>query len=610
MLTVLRFGKDLLRVTGLTRVELVNLGRTVVLAGQNGAGKSRILDNVMAAAGYLAKAVAESSTHQINLGGYRKMLEKPSSAPGEQQHAKNMIQSFEDQIELSEWALRNGRREDLVTDHRFVRLTCKPVRERILDWNGLTDHDRQLRFEELVRNIDAAHAFERQHLVIQWAAMALYNSRHPDGKTSERDVERARSLSALIDSMLGTPISYGLDGLQRVKAHLFDMPYDKQQLSDGQLTLLAWAICVWAYADQTQNQILLIDEPDAHVHPDACIKALDAFADSGFLGPSGQIWIATHSLPVVAHVGIRNTWFVEKGAVTWGGKEAKQGIERLLGGENGRERLHALLGDVDALAAHEFACESLSRPHVASDRNEDPQCLQVADGLEASSCTLLDFGAGKGRLAAALNHLGKSRPELRKVKYCAFDVSDEHRQERETNASSIGGEVVGDLSNFVGHFDFVVLCNVLHEIPPRQWPKTFESIHRVLKQGGQVIVVEDQYIPTGELPHDSGFILLAKTELELLLGGNAQVLAQFLGKGERLSRFMFERESLVGISEVSVRAALKAVLERSEKRVREIRIQQGGDPYKDGRLHMLHAMQLANATLALTDIDMSPPKHA
>ena len=75
-----------------------------------------------------------------------------------------------------------------------------------------------------------------------------------------------------------------------------------------------------------------------------------------------------------------------------------------------------------------------------------------------------------------------------------------------------------DVYSIEGKYDCVVLMNVLHEIPPDEWTKTFHQIHRLLDTDGYLLFVEEYVLHKGEEANDYGYMILTEKELQILFG--------------------------------------------------------------------------------------------
>jgi hypothetical protein len=76
----------------------------------------------------------------------------------------------------------------------------------------------------------------------------------------------------------------------------------------------------------------------------------------------------------------------------------------------------------------------------------------------------LDFGAGKGRIFKEFSHEEFNKKEL---KYYALEPNDDNYQDLEKLTLEGVYRSYSQLPD--SFFDYIVLCNVLHEIPITDW---------------------------------------------------------------------------------------------------------------------------------------------
>jgi hypothetical protein len=110
----------------------------------------------------------------------------------------------------------------------------------------------------------------------------------------------------------------------------------------------------------------------------------------------GQLWIVTHSLPLIAACWLSSTYFVDRGAIAHAGSRVGEPVAGILGGEENRHALQRFLFDIDDLAFHEFAAQCLLAPLVAPHRDGGKQellfCRRVEEGLRPDkSLRIMDF---------------------------------------------------------------------------------------------------------------------------------------------------------------------------------------------------------------------------
>ena len=363
-----------------------------------------------------------------------------------------------------------------------------------------------------------------------------------------------------------------------------------------------------------------MDEPENHLHPSAVIDFLDIIREHN---PNGQIWIATHSIPLLSHFEASALWFVEDGTVKHSGKKPEQVLKSLLGNEDRIQKLKDFTSLPYELARNRFAFECLCPPQVVETDSSDPQSKQLNDQLkiiwkEKESINLLDFGAGKGRMIANLADYENVSPD--KLNYHAFDPTVADKEYCLKNiALSYSNEVeryhnsIETLRSKVDdkYFDVVVLSNVLHEIPHRNWRETFSNIKKLLKADGYLLLIEDCRIPTGELAHSNGFIVFNTLHLKKLFKIPAEEQdfimhdARFDSDDHR-GRLMAHLIPVNYLEQISLETIKEALLELKNSAMTEIRnirdIRNSESSYSNGLAHSFWIQQLANAMFCLAEL--------
>jgi hypothetical protein len=115
-----------------------------------------------------------------------------------------------------------------------------------------------------------------------------------------------------------------------------------------------------------ENYIIFMDEPENHLHPSAVIDLLDTIKEHN---PNGQIWIATHSIPLLSHFDSSFLWFVENNTVKYSGKKPELVLRSLLGDEDRIQKLRDFTSLPSELARNRFTFECLCPPQVVKSLN-------------------------------------------------------------------------------------------------------------------------------------------------------------------------------------------------------------------------------------------------
>lgn len=598
---------------GLQAIEMSRLGRFVALAGKNGAGKTRLL----------AKLDFYLSARNGQIGNLTALLQNI------QDHNRT-IDSI--QIDHPHWKAIT---QNLVSMQTQYMLATERVYSPTSSVLGV------LRFvpkQLILADPRQHHKSALQGLFgqaknpglngietscfsyVQMLQNRSWEATHQDSTLEPTEIQEAKDeymrLVLLIELLLKTRLGRSKDA----DAMLFGKPLAEASLSDGQKVLIQLAVALHAQNATLDNTVFLLDEPENHLHPSALIEFLDALEQ---VATNAQFWIATHSVPLLAHIAHKepmSIWYVEDGKVSNAGSKPEKVLHGLLGNDEQIGNLNAFTSLPAQYAAINYAAECLLVPKVVETEAGDPQIAQIGGVINFNAETptsLLDYGAGKSRLLSGLFEIAAAQVKSLSdsVSYFVFDTSESDRISSLAVIDSVYGnsaerhflcadEFYSKKDN--GSIDIVVMCNVLHEIPPNEWPSLFNAhslIGRSLKDSGFLLVVEDQRIPTGEKAHQFGFLVLDTAHIRTLFAvseadikaGLFQVYDQ-RGDG-RLKAHKISKQLLSRLSADTRKHAIEQLRETAKFRINELR--QAAANYKNGQLHGFWTQQFANAALFL-----------
>lgn len=435
---------------------------------------------------------------------------------------------------------------------------------------------------------------------------------HPNAPSNERAVARYEKLQELLTVLMN--VELGFD--QSAGVSLFGRGIDDARLSEGQTRLLGLCAALFDPGELDDPTVVFMDEPENHIHPAAIINLIDVL--ERFL-PNGQIWIATHCVPLLAHLDPTSIWCMKDGEVFYAGNRSEEVLTSLLGGDDNVHRLSRFLARPAELAATVFTQECLLSPATVPHVEGDPQTSQVLRLIESKKndnapVRVLDWGAGRGRLAVALAeelHRDGTTAESR-IEYFAFDISEDdadvclesilHLHQDETERHFFR---YPHLFEVLEPVDVVVLCNVLHEVPPEEWVRLLgkEGIAGLLEENGVLLLVEDMEIPHGELAHPGGFLLLERPALARLLGNSScfgfQTFRHSNAKyANRLMAHEIPQPMLKSITAETVVDSVNWCSDQACRKIRELRDHPDAS-YQHGRTLALQLQQFANAELYL-----------
>lgn len=591
---------------GLRQGRLDRLGAMVVLAGPNGSGKTRLLRRIELTLKTWSDAVTFLSQPTIG----QSVLGNPPT-----------IQLARRLDGLLRERLRSGQGAQVLGTNAHAMANA-PALEEVTT------------FETRKPAIDLRPAF--------WALsepVPLMPEKSPTYNESKRlllrltgDEEPARLAPEALDFMRASLKASGTEAT--ANEHAVRILSSMEQLLGGQVTVdekgrLVRNHRLLVYSEQSAGEqrqlqavpllaskrqfphVLIFDEPENHLHPDALLRLIAGLTANA---PELQLWIATHSLPLVASIDGDCIWSMDRGKVSFVGAQSERVLEGLLGGEENVHQVYSFLGQPAELAAARFARECLSPPQSQPHRAGDPQISQCVDRIlkmprDSARLRVLDWGAGKGRVASGFVEMGTRT----QIDYFAFDpVGDDETPCRlaiERLHESSNGRYFRDLeelrSTFVEHpVDFIVMCNVLHEIHPDEWVRTIgiEGMSAVLQRDGYLMIVEDLKIPHGELANPSGFLLLDGEGIGRLFADPSLseiVVAPHPDPRYRDRLFVYAVPAgrLGGVTGATVRHAVDEVAAVSLKTIREL---QGRlDAPRQARDYVRAVHQYVNAQLFL-----------
>jgi ABC-type cobalamin/Fe3+-siderophores transport system ATPase subunit len=623
---------------GLKPIEMSHLGSIVILAGKNGAGKSRILSKILSVIQQKPiKQEIENVGPKIvqfdeNIKSYHQTIAnlktQSTQLTGDSKKQKeNQIDQFQRQID--QWDKEKKQLQskkswsyietDTLQDHYQI-VEFVPKKLDLKDCNALTPTQLKNNAEQ-VKNIGISQLSESCLAKIKKVVDNHFNATHQyykgDVGAKQNAIHEHEQLDILIQTFIGERLGRNVEG----DTTLFGLPIGSAKLSDGHKVLLQLCVAIHAQGASLDNMILFLDEPENHMHPSVTIEFLDTLIEKI---PNGQIWMATHSIPLISHFGAEYVWYVDNGKVRYAGKEQEKVLESLLGDENEISRLSDFINLPVVLAINNFAYECLASPEVAMTSSEDPQSKQIGfiliEELKKGKVKLLDYGAGKGRFISNFyDRLDEQEKQLvlSNFEYVAFDKYKHDESDCLNNIERVYGNAdkkyYNDLTNLLsdhdkGSFDIVVLCNVLHEIDPKEWIELFKSdgtITPLLKaDSGILLHVEDMLLPIGEKAYKNGFVVLDTPNIkELFSLQSADFNIHRSGDAkyhDRLKAHSIPQKHLANITADSRKKALQSVKKMAKDNI--VSIRSAAPNHRNGKKHAFWTQQFANSSLALDEL--------
>jgi len=622
---------------GLDDIKMEKLGQIVILSGKNGSGKTRILNKIFEA--------LHKKPKKTELDNARVALEQETENI---EFYNNEIESFKKQLintKIDREIVNLNSKINTYTTHlknasNNIKLLNDTISWNYIETSEISENYKSVYFVPKVLTLTDSNQFKKHELIrvasstdlvgmdnfqdgtfarIQVVQDRWFNATHQDSMFEETDKEYAinnyKKLNELIYIFLNTQIGRNVDG----DATIFGFPLGKSNLSDGQKVLLQFCLAVFIQEAALKDLILIMDEPENHLHPSVIIETLERLNKCV---SNGQIWIATHSIPILAHFDPSVIWYVEDGKVSYAGSIPEKVLCSLLGDENEQAKLQDFISLPSQFASSKLAFECLIEPKTVMTGSDDSQSIQIREELlkiaGKDMLRVLDFGAGKGRLLSNIFDVDLEKQEslIEKLDYIAYDINDVDKDQCISVITCIYGDANNRYFNdYVSltskydkcSFDVIIMCNVLHEIDPKDWLNLFKDetglITNLLADDGVLIIVEDHQMPIGEKAYQKGFIVLDTPqfkELFKITEKDKEFKFEDSRHDSRLKAHIIPKKYLIRIDESSRIDSLKSLSEIAKTKILDVR--KKDITYKNGKVHGFWVQQFANAQLALSEL--------
>lgn len=632
--------------SALPPLQMRNLGKCVIVAGKNGAGKTRLLKQVEQLAGkYLTKEdrqqielqvrqqKASQKANEIEAERIRREELRQGEVPAEQQAYERNAASCMAEVDRLQKALKVGNVLSIQGPGKPKIVSFVPRSTALKDPFSMTDSEAENLAQSFATSLSAqgadggAPAYARK---IMRAAMVEKlrqdDKEQPIGKSQQAEQE----LLGLFQMLLGKEVQIELGEDLNLRLKGLSDKYSSL-LSEGQKVLFQFACMLHSGHGSIHDCIVFLDEPENHLHPAVLNELVDRLQE---LLTDGQLWISTHSVPLIAHLSAQDPnclWFAEEGRFEPARRSPEKVLDSLLGGPDGARRVNDLTLLPSRFASSMFLRQCLLKPGVSGYRQDDPQLKQIRQELHSlrdskQPLTIIDFGSGKGRLLDDIAQETDHRPLGDVVDYLAYEpyVPDakecQYRCETLYSVQKTEQRVFSDLADLARlrgkkFADVVIVCNVLHEVHPDKWLGQFggnSAVSGLLKDDGFILFVEDYALPIGECAHEFGFLLLNQDQLIELFGiTSVDIDSNLFTRNDhqnpsyqgRLIAHLVSAQCLGRMTEKTQQRAIESLQEQSLKRLKELleSCDQTDAGSNRGRESALVTQLAANATLWIRD---------
>jgi len=357
--------------------------------------------------------------------------------------------------------------------------------------------------------------------------------------------------------------------------------------SPGELMLLYMAIFISVQQKSKENSILILDEPECHLHPKALVSFVKLLTKSSLFK---EIWIATHSIFLVPEFEFENIVYISNSNVV---KRTslmyKNVLSEMLAPNND---INAFFSSLDLWQYCEFIAECFKSPTVVDIVNpKDEQVQLFIKFLEQKHpLHILDCGGGSGRLGLSLDVAG--------VKDIIYDIYDKQVYASEKF------NVYDDLKNISTKYDCVVMMNFLHEVDPTTWCQLFDQVSNLMEDESYIVLIEVKALTKGEMPNNAGFFVLGKEELEILFHEHRKLFEIAQSTKQKSTCLVIPKKCLHNISPNRIYNAIENLKKRAKV---ELSLMKNGDDlidkpsYTNARQYAFWSQQYINAIFFLED---------
>ena len=357
-----------------------------------------------------------------------------------------------------------------------------------------------------------------------------------------------------------------------------------------------------------------MDEPELHLHPKALIEMIEKLRKKF---PSSQFWISTHSLSLISYYTIMKedvtTLYLDNMKVDLLRSNSSGLLEGLIGDEENQFAVQQLFGLTDEYACNKFTFECFDDPEtVAGKDGKDVEVGLIKLELSPND-VVVDYGAGKGRFLEELclgGGVGENDGRCG-IQYYAYDPDGKDSvlcKEVMNKYGSTEHNYFNDIEQLkkriAGSASYVLLVNVLHEIPPNEWVSIFENVRELLKEYGKLLIVERDELIVGEAPYKEGFLMITSKGCKALFKEDSFVEIRHTQK-KYIVKYIIIKEGL-DVNTSKVKACIEAIQKDSLENIqkaKENREEERVKKFKIGMKLVFWLHQYANSSLLLKEYD-------
>lgn len=376
------------------------------------------------------------------------------------------------------------------------------------------------------------------------------------------------------------------------------------EMSPGEINLFYMSLFL-AITPEKRKYILIMDEPEMHIHPSVLIKFYRKIKN---LSCMDEVWIATHSPLLLQEFQFEEIILMVNGAIQRRNSHLYENVMSEMLGE-GQKTIVEMFRSLDEWNFCNFIAECFENPTVISKVNKsDEQAVKFMEyciSLKQNDLCILDWGAGSGRLGRCMRLIDENN--LHKFKY-TYEIYEPHIEDFERDKEFVTYRKITEIKK---KYNCVVLMNVLHELGINEWITLFEQIKNCLNPDGMLIFAEAKVLRIGEQPHcKNGYIVFGEKQIRILFGKegyNSQmaILHTDLEQNEKSEFIIIPAVELDNISQDNIKEALNSLKTETFETLKNMNeerikcVQENMTPSFTYRKYAFIAQQYINTKMAI-----------
>lgn len=296
------------------------------------------------------------------------------------------------------------------------------------------------------------------------------------------------------------------------------------------------------------QKTIILDEPECHLHPNALLEFINKLVEMNCFS---NLFIATHSLFLVPEFDFENIVYLNESSVIPRSSAMYHNLLNDMIGENYTKKMQ-FFANINMWQYSQYLAECFTNPDVIDQVNaKDEQVRLFIEYISKKEpLRILDFGAGSARLGRSLR-VANPKPQ-KAFLYDVYDINppnDKHGFQYFDSFDSVPKN----------HYDCIVMMNVLHEIEPFEWTGIFNNLYQAMTDESYLVFVETSILSKGELPNNTGYLVLGNDELQKLFRSKSRFPSIVISENQKSICLIINKSYLKNISQESVFDAIKTL---------------------------------------------------